>query len=275
MKKHYKIFVSFMGVLLLSIVIVGLVGCGAKSKGGVEFIIANGAEPEALDPHLISGTVENRVYQSMFDGLFIYDPKTSAPISALAESYSVNDDGTIYTITLRKGLVWSDKNPITTEDVVFSFRRILDPDLVSPYAWFPALFIKNGVAYNKGEVGDDELGVRAIDSRTFELELVGPLPYVTDALTHYSFSVLPKHVIEKYGSDWTYKENIVVNGPFMLKEWVPQDKLVVEKNPLYWDADNIALDRVVFLASDDNNTNYNAYINGEVDWVTTVPPNEA
>ncbi len=263
-------WVVFLKGLLL-VTATSFIACGDDKKADVtEFIIANGAEPEAIDPHLLSGVPETRIYQSMFEALFSYGPKAEI-MNGLVSSYTSNDEGTIYQFTLRKDIVWSDGAPITTEDVLFSFRRILNPMLASPYAWFPELFIKNGTAYNKGEVSADELGVRIIDEQTFELELVGPLPYVVDALRHQSFAIIPKHVVEKYGEDWTLTQNIVTNGPFTLKEWIPQDKLVVEKNPLYWDADNVKLDEVVFLASEDGNTNYNAYINGEVDWLTSTP----
>ncbi len=269
MNRFFQAVTVFLYIALFFITLLG--GCYAQKFHDVEFIIANGAEPEAIDPYLISGTIEARITQSMFEAFFIHDPKTAEPINGLVESHSINEDGLVYKFTLRNNLVWSDGMPITTEDVLFSLRRILDPSSTSPYTWFPALFVKNGYAYNKGEVDVDALGVRAIDERRFELSLTGPLPYVLDALTHPAFTIVPKHVVEQHGENWTLPENIVSSGPFVLKEWRQQERLQVEKNPRYWDAKNVSLDSVVFLSGDNMNTNYNSYINNEVDWLIGVP----
>jgi oligopeptide transport system substrate-binding protein len=103
------------------------------------------------------------------------------------------------------------------------------------------------------------------------MDLLGPLPYAIGALAHYSFAVVPLQAIAKYGDKWTLPENFVGNGPFTLTEWVPQSHIRAVKNETYWDKDNVKLDEVVFYAIDDNNTAYNMFLNGEVDWMTTVP----
>ncbi len=189
-----------------------------EAEEPAEFIIVNGAEPETLDPHLITGVPEHRIYMSLFEGLLTYDPETG-----------------------------------------------------SHYAWFPNMFIKGAQEYNSGEAGPEAVEIEAVDDLTFEMNLVGPLPYVLDALPHYSFAVVPMHAIEEYGKEWTSPENFVGNGPFTLEEWAPQDKLSVVPNETYWDAGAVSLDRVVYLPIDDNNTGYNMYINDEADWMTTIP----
>ncbi len=260
-----------LNLFLLFFIGASFISCVLGNKSDVvEFVIANGSEPETIDPQFITDTVGKRIYESIFDSPFIYGPRDIEVLNGLASAYSQNDDGTIYQFTLREGLVWSDGMPITTEDVLFSYRRMLNPAMGSPVSLSFAEDIKNGEEYYNGKVSIEEVGIRIIDERTIEIELVGPLPLVLNRFTSSGFAVLPKHVVEKYGEDWTKVENIVSNGPFVLKEWTPQDKIVVEKNPLYWDADNVELDRVVFLASEDTNTNYNAYINGELDW-SSVP----
>ncbi len=235
-----------------------------------EFILVNGTEPESLDPHLISGVPEHRIYMSLFEGLVSYDPETAEPVPGLAESWEISDDGTVYTFKLRE-TTWSDGVPITAQTVVDSWLRMLDPETAAPYAWFPNMFIKGGEAYNAGEAGPEAVGVSAVDDYTFRLELVGPLPYVLGALPHYSFAVVPMHAIEEFGTEWTLPENFVGNGPFTLEEWAPQERVSVVPNDTYWDAGTVSLDRVVYLPIDDNNTGYNMYINGEIDWMTTVP----
>lgn len=235
-----------------------------------EFIIVNGTEPESLDPHLISGVPEHRIYMSIFEGLISYDPETAGPVPGLAESWDVSDDGTVYTFHLRK-TTWSDGEPITAQTVVDSWLRMFNPETASPYVWFPNMFVKGGEAYNSGEAGPEAVAIEAVDDYTFKMELVGPLPYVLGALPHYSFAVVPMHAIEKYGKEWTSPENFVGNGPFTLEEWAPQEKVTVVPNDTYWDADAVSLDRVVYLPIDDNNTGYNMFLNGEADWMTTVP----
>lgn len=241
-----------------------------ESSEKVVFRIANGAEPESLDPAQVQGVPEHRILQAIFEGLTVVDA-SGKPAPGVAESWDISEDGTVYTFHLREDAVWSDGVPVTAQDFVYSWTRELDPATAAPYAWFPAMFIKGAAEFNAGTAGPEALGVKALDDHTLQVELIGPLPYVLGALEHYSFAVVPQHAIEKYGKDWIKPENFVGNGPFVLTEWNPQDKIVVTKSETYWDKDNVALDEVVFYASDDNNTNYNMYIAGQIDWNTSVP----
>ena len=236
----------------------------------VVFRLVNGAEPESLDPHMIQGVPEHRIYEAIFEGLVAYHPETAAAVPGLAESWTISEDGTQFTFTLRDA-VWSDGVPITAQTVVDSWMRELDPATGTPYAWFPSMFLKGAAEFNSGEAGPEAVGIRALDEKTFQMDLLGPLPYALDALAHYSFAVVPMHAIEKYGDQWTLPENFVGNGPYVLNEYVPQSYISVVPNETYWDADAVKLDEVVFYAIDDNNTAYNMYLNGEVDWMTTVP----
>ncbi|MFA5570669.1 MAG: peptide ABC transporter substrate-binding protein [Sphaerochaetaceae bacterium] len=242
----------------------------APSAEPVVFSLINGAEPESLDPHQIQGVPEHRLYEGLFEGLVANDPETADAVPGIAESWDVSADGTQYTFHLRD-VTWSDGVKITAQTVVDSWLRGLDPATASPYAWFPAMFIVGAEDYNEGLASKDAVGIRALDDKTFQMDLVGPLPYAIGALSHYSFAVVPLHAIEKYGDKWTLPENWVGNGPFVLKEWVPQSYISMTPNAAYWDKDNVHLDEVIFYALDDNNTAYNMFLNGEVDWSTTVP----
>ncbi len=239
----------------------------------VVFRISNGAEPESLDPAKIQGVPEHRIYEALFEGLIIFDPETADGIPGLAESWTVSEDGKQYTFKLREAN-WSDGTPITADDVVYSWLRELDPVTASPYAWFPCMFLEGAADFNAGTADASSVGIRALDDHTFQMDLIGPLPYVIGALGHYSFAVVPQHAIEKYGDAWILPENFVGNGPYTLQEWTPQSRIVCVKNEAYWDADAVQLDEVIFYASDDNNTNYNMYLNGEVDWLTAVPADQ-
>lgn len=137
------------------------------------------------------------------------------------------------------------------------------------------MFVAGAAEYNGSDNPDPSVvQIRALDDKTFQMELIGPLPYVLGALPHYSFAVVPLHAIEKFGAEWTSPENFVGNGPFVLNDWKPQQYISVVPNDKYWDAEAVQLDEVVYYAIDDNNTAYNMYLNGEVDWMTTVPSDQ-
>lgn len=260
-------------LLLALVVIVGFVACAPGDEGGevTQFIVGNGTEPESLDPHLVSGVPEHRILMGIFEGLVVPDPETASAIPGVAESWEISDDNTVYTFTLREGAVWSDGTPITAQQFVDSWIRILHPDTASQYAWFPSLFIRGAEEFNAGEVDASAVAVRALDDRTFQFETVGPAPYTLDALSHYSFAVVPLHAIEEHGSEWTLPENFVGNGPFVLTEWSPQERIVVEPNPNYWNAEIVELDSVTFLPVEEDSTMYSMFVNEEMSWATNLP----
>ncbi|UCF98144.1 MAG: peptide ABC transporter substrate-binding protein [Spirochaetaceae bacterium] len=247
--------------------------CLALPAFAVDFRVANGSEPASLDPHLVSGTVEHRIYMSLFEGIMTYDPQTNNPIYGLAQSHKASADNLTWTFTLRPGLVWSDGTPITAQQVVDSWLRCLDPNTGAEYASLLTDVIKGAAEFNAGTGPRSGVAVRALDSRTFQFNTKIPAPYVVSMLAHYAFAVVPTHAIAKYGDQWTLPRNFVGSGPFVLKEWKPQEIIIVEKNPRYWGARNVKLDRVLFYPSDSYTTTYNMYIKGEVDWnVNPAPP---
>lgn len=234
----------------------------------------NDAEPESLDPSVIEGVPEHRLYLALFEGLVSYDPETLDATPGVAKSWEVSDDNLTWTFNLRKDAVWSDGKPITAQQFVDSWLRFMSPETAATYAYLPAMVIKGASEYNAGEAGPETVAIRALDDYTFQFDLVGPAPYVLGMLTHYAFAVVPLHTIEEFGTEWTRPENIVTNGPFELVSWIPQDKIVVEKSDTYWDKENVQLDGVVFYPIDDMNTSVNMYLNNELDWITQVPPNQ-
>jgi len=258
---------KFLVAVVVAALILPSAVFGANTK--TEFTLVNGAEPQSLDPHLIQGVPEHRIYEALFEGLVVYDNKTAEAKPGLAESWKVGADGKTYTFKLRKA-VWSDGTPITAKTVVDSWIRELDPKTAAPYADTPASFIAGGAGFKDGKTGPEGVQIKAVDDSTFQATFNGPLPTVS-VLAHYSFAVVPTHTIAKFGQDWTKPENFVGNGPFKLETWVPQSKITVVPNPKYWDQKSIKLTRIVFLPIEDNNTGYNMYKKGEVDWMTTVP----
>lgn len=261
---------------ILSCLVLILVGTALFAAGEQEaaeediLVIGQIAEPKALDPHTVTAVNDFRILVNLYDGLVQFQDGSLDVEPALAESWDISDDGTVYTFNLRE-TTWSDGVPITAQTFYDSWIRELDPETAAPYAWFPSMFIKGAAEFNAGEAGPEDVGLRVVDDYTFEVTLVGPLPYVIGALAHYSFAVVPMHAIEEYGDEWTRPANFVGNGPFVLETWRPQEQITCVPNDTYWDADVVQLDRVVFLPVDDNNTGYNMYLNNEVDWMTTVP----
>ncbi len=260
------------GLLLIVLAATLVVSCGGKSGAakGVEFVMNNGAEPQTLDPSKIQGVPEHKIYMALFEGLVGSDPKTSLAVPGVAESWTVSPEGTQITFKMRK-TTWSDGTPITAKTVVESWLRTLDPATASEYAYMPGMVIKGASDFTGGTAGKDAVQIRALDDYTFQCDLLGPMPYAVDMMSHYSFAILPMHVINAKGDDWIKVENIVTNGPFKLAEWKPQESLTVVPNDKYWDAKTVKLSKVTFLPIDDNLTAYNKFKAGEVDWAHGIP----
>lgn len=266
---------KFLLLIMVFACAVWLSSCGGqdaapKAHGGAEFIIGNGAEPQSLDPAKIAGVPEHRISMALFEGLVGVDPKTSNAVPGIAESWDVSADKTVYTFHLRKA-VWSDGTPITAQTVVDSWLRTLDPVTASEYAYMVGMVVKGADDYNTGKADASAVAIRAVDDMTFEMTLTGPIPYAIDMLSHYSFAIVPMHAIKKHGAEWIKPGNFVGNGPFVLESWIPQEKITVVPNPNYWNKNNVHLSRVIFLPIEDQNTAYEKYRAGEIDWSSAIP----
>ncbi|MGZ5937278.1 MAG: peptide ABC transporter substrate-binding protein [Rhizomicrobium sp.] len=232
----------------------------------------NGAEPDTLDPHKASGNWENNIIGDMFIGLMT-DGADGEPVPGAAESFTMSADGLTYTFKLRDH-TWSDGVPVTAHDYVYSFRRIADPKTAAQYVsiLYP---MKNMQKAAAGHVPPEAVGARAIDDRTLELTFLFQVPYIRELLTHYTTFAVPRHVIEKHGEDWTRPRNIVVNGPYILKEWIPNDHIRLEKNPRFFDAADSAVKTVYFYPTQDSSAALKRFRSGEFDVVTdSVPPQQ-
>jgi len=267
---------------VLAVVVVAVVGIVLYSGAGKEATAldpegglvvlnrGNGAEPSSLDPHRASGTWENAIIGDMFMGLYTEDAD-GAPIFGAAISQDVSDDGLTYTFHLRPGMTWSDGVPVTANDFVYGLQRIANPATAARYA-FITYIIKNAQEINSGEITDlSQIGARAIDDNTLELTLTRPAPFLPWLLTHYTMFAVPQHVIEQWGDDWTRPEHIVTNGAYTLKEWIPNDHITLEKNPTFYDADNVAIDEVIFYPTDDESAALRRFRAGELDMNTGFP----
>ena len=264
-----------------------LVGCGDKSANNSsaanidpnvladkqELVINNGAEPESLDPHKISGVPESNILRQMFVGLTTTDPDGKT-IPGMAESWE-SADNKVWTFKIRDAK-WSNGDPVTAEDFVYSFRRVVDPNTASPYASYLADDkVLNAQEVIDGKVKPDALGVKALDEKTLQVTLSEPVPYFPDTLIHTSVKPVPRKVVEKFGEKWTDPANIVVNGPYEISEWQVNDKIVLERNESYYDNANTTLEKITLLAIPSSTTDVARYQAGEIDITyNEVPPEQ-
>ncbi len=229
----------------------------------------NGAEPGSLDPHKITGQWESNIVCDMLLGLMTEDAGGKA-IYGAATSYEISPDGLVWTWRLREGATWSDGVPVTAHDFVFALRRINDPATAAQYASLTNV-LKNATAVQRGELPPAELGVRAIDDLTLEMTLAHPAPYLPDLVTHPTFMPVPRHAVEAHGNAWTAPGAYVSNGPYVLKDWRANDAVELLRNPAFLDAASVAIERVIYYASDDAAANVRRFRAGELDMTTPVP----
>ena len=373
---------SSLAAFLILIVSLISAGCAASAKNSTFFgktepprdnvmRYVPGSEPESLDPAISNGQPEARIYMALYEGLVEYDPKTTAPIPALAERWEVNKDSSELTFHLRHNGRFSNGDAITADDFVYSVQRGLNPKLGSRNAEL-AYYIKYAQAYNESDVfvqdpdsgkfllapdfdeskdhaanGDPkaastqprvplssqpvgsvgaeyppipedkvadadtpfhqfmhspervvlpadekkryklvdanpklkdavagkqfvpvsakDVGVEAVDDYTVRISLAQPAPFFLSLMPHQFFRVVNRKAIEQFGNAWTLEQNIVTSGPFKLAAWKHYDRVIVNRDPMYWDAGNVKLDGIVFYLVVESSTIMNLYKAGEID----------
>jgi oligopeptide transport system substrate-binding protein len=229
----------------------------------------NSADPESLDPHKTSTVYEAHILRDLFEGLVMQDQKAGL-IPGAAESWTVSDDGTVYTFKLRADAVWSNGDPVTAEDFVYSFRRLEDPATAAEYASM-LYVIKNAEGVNQTKAKPEEMGVKAVDEKTLEITLNAPTPYFLEMLTHQSSYPVHRASIETLGAEWIKPGNLVSNGAFTLAEFVPNDHIRLVKNPKFHDAANVKLDVVNYFPTEDRSTAVKRFEAGELDSNDDMP----
>ena len=228
--------------------------------------LGNYGEPRLLDPALAEGIPESNILYGLYEGLVRADGATLEPKPGVATSWDVSPDQMTYTFHLRPDARWSNGAPLTAHDFVGSFRRALSPKLaglLSYYLW-P---LKNAEAYNKGTLKDfEQVGAHAVDDHTLRLDLEHPTPYLLRLLLQrYYFPVYLPGVektggVEDRGNQrWTLAENFVGNGPYVLTEWTPNQRIVARKNPHYWNRDGLRINEVRYYPIEDANVEEDAF----------------
>ncbi|HTH97909.1 MAG TPA: peptide ABC transporter substrate-binding protein [Stellaceae bacterium] len=230
----------------------------------------NGAEIDTLDPARSETINDGHVQQDLFEGLVTLDPRDQV-VPAAAQSWTISPDGLHYVFTLRPDLRWSNGARLTSEDFVYSFRRVVDPATGSDYAflYFP---IRNAQNIAEGRIHDlAALGVAAPTPNTLTIDLAAPTPYFLGLLAHAKFLPVYRPAVERWGMAWTQPGHLVSNGAFTLTEWTPQSRMVLSRNPYFHDAAHVHLDRVIYLPIENEDEELKLYRAGELDITSTVP----
>ena len=275
MNKTFQFFIALLISALLSSFVYAKKHpvTGEELAADQTFTYWHGDEHSSQDPQIVEDTYGANIVRDLFEGLLNQDADGNL-VPGVAESWSANDAKDVYTFNLRKNAKWSNGDSVTAHDFVYAWQRAVDPATASPYSWFMDIMsIKNGGASISGDVPPSELGVKALDDYTFQVELTASLPYFAAMTTHGTTFPTHQATIEKYGSDWTKPGNIVSNGAYVLTEHVLNERVVRERNPEYWNNADTIIEKVVTLVIPDENLGYLRYLAGELDQ-GPVPPGQ-
>ncbi len=240
-----------------------LAACGPAQRA--DLVIINGTEPESIDPHIITGQPEGRICLALFEGLAANDPVDARAVPGVAQRWELSADGLTYTFHLRQAR-WSNGDPVTAHDFVWSWQRALAPVTASEYA-YQLFYIRNAEAFNAGTITNfSRVGVRALDDHTLAVELHAPTPFFLDLCAFPTLYPVHRAGIEQAGeNEWIKPGKLVSNGPYRLDQWRINDKIRLRKNPHYWNAANVELEIVDLLPVGSPSTALNLYLTGAAD----------
>lgn len=232
----------------------------------------NAVEPETLDPHKAEGTNTSNILRDLYEGLTAEAPDGSI-IPGAAQSWHVSADGLTWRFELRPDGRWSNGDAVTAEDFVAGLRRSADPATGSNYSVVLSPLL-NGPAVIAGELPPESLGVSAPDAHTLILNLSSPTPYLLGLLTHSATYPIHQPTLAELGDRFARPGSLVSNGAFALEEWVIQSHLSLRRNPHYWDAGQVQLDRVIYYPTENQSAELKRYRAGELDWTDVIPKNQ-
>ncbi|GAB4073195.1 dipeptide ABC transporter substrate-binding protein DppE [Barrientosiimonas marina] len=247
-------------------------GEAAEDEGGDSeddvLYMNNGEEPTSLDPPIGFDSVSWEVLNNLMEGLTRLG-QDDTPQPGMAEDWDVSDDGKTYTFHLRDDANWSNGDPVTAGDFAYAWRKLLDPETGSSAA-FLGYFIEGGEAYNAGDGSAEDVAVKAVDEKTFEVTLKSPTGFFLHIVSNPAFFPVNQEVAENNPEWHTEADSFVANGPFELESWTHDKEMILTRNTEYWDSDTVKLDEVNWVMVDDVNTEYQMYESGELD-VTEIP----
>jgi oligopeptide transport system substrate-binding protein len=246
------------------------VPAGTKLAKVQELVRGNGTEVASLDPQKTEGVPESHVIRDLLEGLVNQDANGKT-IPGVAESWETTDNK-VFTFHLRKDAKWSNGDPVTAEDFVYSFQRAVDPNTASPYSWYLEMTTMiNASDIIAGKKDKSTLGVKAVDAHTFEVTLESPVPYFVMMMGHTTVKPVHKATVEKYGDKWTKPEHFVGNGAFTVSNWVVNERIELVRNDQYWDNANTVLTKVTYLPIENQVAEMNRFLSGELDFTHELP----
>ncbi|QMV40592.1 peptide ABC transporter substrate-binding protein [Cohnella cholangitidis] len=282
--KFKKIFSAAMAVTLAGTLLAacgnnntnsepsGTASTGSGTGSKQEMVMNYRADPPALDVSIAESAASFTILGAISEGLYRLDKDMNPQPALAAELPTISEDGLTYTIKLRDGLVWADGSPLTAKDFVYSYQRTLDPATKASYA-FILTWLKGGQAVQDAKTPEElkkaqeNLGVKALDDKTLEITLDIPRAYFTAQLAFLNYYPQKQEFVEaqgdKSGAD---ADKVLGAGPFVLTKWDHEQQLVLEKNPKYWDAANVKLDKVTLNIVKDTATGLNLYESNKTDY---------
>ncbi|HEY4299851.1 MAG TPA: peptide ABC transporter substrate-binding protein, partial [Candidatus Didemnitutus sp.] len=262
-----------LGLLAIALV---LSGCARRETPVEEgnraqsLLIGNGAEPQDLDPQVVTVLSDQNIMMALFEGLTALDEKSTEPVPAAAEKWEQSPDGLTWTFHLRAGLKWSNGEALTAADFLASWHRALDPKLAAENGWY-FYAVRNAEAFNSGKESDfSRVGFAAPDDRTLVITLDHPTPYLPALVSLPAWFPINPRVVAKFGgmhtrgTAWTRAGNHVGNGPFMLSEWTPNSRIVTVRNPNHWEAARTRLERLTFLPLENPGSEERSFRSGQL-----------
>jgi oligopeptide transport system substrate-binding protein len=269
-QKHLFVLLT---LLLIAILACGCSGTKQTGKATKEQLIRYnlGAEPETLDPAKATGLPEGTIMLQLFDGLTRYDEKQEIK-PAIAESWQISADGLTYTFKLRDAK-WSNGEPIKAQDFVFSWLRALAPETASEYA-YQLFYVRGAEDYNSGKGKKEDVAIKALDNRTLQVTLEKPAPQFLGLTAFYTLYPVYEKSVQDNDNWFTEPVKNIGNGPFKMAGWEHNQKIVLEKNPNYWDAANVKLNKLEIYLIDSVDTGFNMFKTGQLDFQDDVPLTE-
>ena len=284
---------NFLKVAGVSAAALGLAACGGSKSGSTAtsgstagstaggtntagFTVQYGSNPETLDPALNSAIDASNTIITIFEPLLLINENNEV-IGGQAESWEASEDGLTWTFTMRDGLKWSDGTDLTAKDFEYSFKRMANPDTAAPYAE-TCLGMIDG--FDAAQAGDtDALNVKASDDgKTLTIVLSYPCSYFDKMAAFAAMSPVQQATVEANGDSWcTSADTFVSNGPYMITDWTPSERIVLSKNPNYvggWDSSKIVSDTITLLLLEDSSASFAAYNSGEAVLIKDVPTDE-
>lgn len=229
----------------------------------------NGPEPATLDPHKSEGVSDANILRDLYEGLTSVSP-TGAVIPGAAERWDISADGLEYVFHLRDAARWSNGDALTAEDFVFGLRRSADPRTASNYSQILTPIL-NADAVTSGHQPPETLGVDALDTHTLRIRLKAPTPYFLGLLSHSTTYPIHRASYERYGAGFARPGRLVSNGAYQLAEWVVQSQVTLRRNPHYWNNAATSIDTVIFVPTEDLNSELKRYRAGELDVTYEIP----